>query len=335
MGGTTKKNPKSKPAKLTEFFNTSSQSSDPKKELTFPSSPAPSSRPESVDLDHPGASGSTSASEYTLQKLFHSFREDLQADFRHMMKDFKSDIQSLVSRTEHIESKMTNFATSHNLLIDSHTALEEEVHRLSNKVLDLEDRSRRNNIRLRGIPESVSPDQLNSFLTDFMALTMPHHSSQDLLIDRIHRLPKPRHLPSHVPRDTIARIHFFTIKEEFLKVLRSQPELPEKFRNLSIYPDLSAATMLRRKEFSAYTKILREAGISYKWGFPVKLIIFKDGSQAVCPDPDTAKEVLISWNLITSQESSPRRTNPPRPEIITPLWSEKNKKNTRQRSELT
>lgn len=326
MGGTTKKNPKTKPAKLTEFFNTSSQSSDPKKELMFPTSPTPSSRPESVDFDQPEASGSNTSTEYTLQKLFHSFREDLQVDFRRMMQDFKTDIQTLVTRTEHIESKMAEFATSHNTLIDSHNALEEEVHRLSNKVLDLEDRSRRNNIRLRGIPESVSPDQLNPFLTDLLALAMPHRSSQDLLIDRIHRLPKPRHLPSHVSRDTIARINFFAVKEEFLKILRSQPELPERFQNLSIYPDLSAATMLKRKEFSVYTKILRDAGISYKWGFPVKLIVFKDGSPAVCPDPDTAKEALISWNLIPPQDTSPKRKNPPRPEIITPLWSDRSRR---------
>lgn len=57
---------------------------------------------------------------------------------------------------------------------------------------------------------------------------MTHRSSQDLLIDRIHRLPKPRHLPSHVARDTITRINFFAVKEDFLKTLRSQPELPER-----------------------------------------------------------------------------------------------------------
>lgn len=81
-----------------------------------------------------------------LQKLLHSFREDVQADFRHMMTGFKSDFQSLIKRTDHIENKMSDFATSHNHLIDSHNALEEEVQRLANKVLDLEDWFKRNNI---------------------------------------------------------------------------------------------------------------------------------------------------------------------------------------------
>lgn len=38
-------------------------------------------------------------------------------DFRHMMSEFKSDIQTLVTRKEHIETKMADFGTSHSLLI--------------------------------------------------------------------------------------------------------------------------------------------------------------------------------------------------------------------------
>lgn len=135
-----------------------------------------------------------------------------------------------------------------------------------------------------------------------MAITLPNRSSLDLTIDRIHRIPKPHHLPSQVPRDTIARIHFFQVKEEFLRALRSQLDLLDRFKNISIYPDLSAATMLRRKEF-------------LQMGFPVKLIIFKDNSQA-----------LASWNLTPLTESSPKRRLPPRPAMITPLWSEKTRR---------
>lgn len=197
---------------------------------------------------------------------------------------------------------------------------------MANKVLDLEDRSRRNNIRLRGIPESVPPDQLNALLTDFLAFTLPHRTNQDLIIDRIHRIPKPRHLSAQVPRDTIARIHFYPVKEEFLKALRAQPALPDRFRNISIYPDLSAATMLRRKEFAPYTKMLRDSNIPYKWGYPVKLIIFKDNSQIVCVDPDAAKDILTAWKLTLPPETSPRRKLPPRPAAITPLWSEKTRR---------
>lgn len=148
MGGTTKKKQKSKPTKLTELFSTSSQSSNPNKELTYPSSPTPSSHPESLESEQLEVAGPVPSTEQNLQKLFHSFREDFQVDFRHMMTELKMEFQSLVARTEHIEHKIMDFAKSHNQPIDSHSALKEEVLRLSTKVLDLEDRSRRNNIRM-------------------------------------------------------------------------------------------------------------------------------------------------------------------------------------------
>lgn len=87
-----------------------------------------------------------------------------------MISEFRADVPSIVSRTKHIEKKMAEFAKSLNALIDSYVALEEEVARLSTKVLDLEDRSRHNNIRIRGIPKSAQAESLRSFLTDLMAL---------------------------------------------------------------------------------------------------------------------------------------------------------------------
>lgn len=191
MKGFSKEKPQIQASKTHWVFSSSSQPPDSRKELVYPTSPAPYSRPESVDYNHQEAVGANTITELTFQKLFHSFRENLQTDFRHMMSEFKMDIQALVTRTEHIETKMAEFAASHNSLIDSHTVLEEEVHRLTNKFLDLEDRSRRNNIRLRGVPESIAPDQLNNFLTDLLAFTLPHRSSQDLSIDRKHRISKP------------------------------------------------------------------------------------------------------------------------------------------------
>lgn len=142
------------PKRITEFVPASSQSSGPKKTLTYPTSPTPSSQPESVDLEHLETSGSGAPTELTLQKLFH-FREDLQVDFRQMMTECKNGYTSasLLDGTEH---KITDFAKSRNLLIDSHLALVE-----ANTVMDLEDRSRRNYISLRGILESVTPDLLN------------------------------------------------------------------------------------------------------------------------------------------------------------------------------
>lgn len=261
MSSTSIKKPKSKPTKFTKFF----QSPFPlPQDLRKPTSIPPSSPThavvESVDLDMHDFALSNPPQEHSLQQLFDSFRPNLQTDFKAMILEFKADIQALVSHTDHMEKKMAEFAKLHNALIDSHSALEEEVARLSAKVLDLEDCFRRNNICIRGIFENVALNSLCAFLMDLMASVLPSCNQLNLTLDRIHRIPKPKNIS---PRDIIARIHFFHVKDDFPRALRKAPTLPERFQQLCIYPDLSAVTMLHRKELSPYTKILRDNNIQY------------------------------------------------------------------------
>lgn len=69
-------------------------------------------------------------------------------------------MDDLGERVDHIENKMAEFTTAHNGLVDAQNQLDDDFHSLSAKVADLEDRSRRNNIKFRGIPESVSNTDL-------------------------------------------------------------------------------------------------------------------------------------------------------------------------------
>lgn len=81
--------------------------------------------------------------------------------------------------------------------------------RIGAKVLDLKDSSRRNNIRITGIPESVTPDSLRAYLMDLMAFILPSCTSMDLTINRIHHNPKPKILSPHLPQDVNCPYSFF------------------------------------------------------------------------------------------------------------------------------
>uniref|UniRef100_A0A8C5Q4C3 exodeoxyribonuclease III n=1 Tax=Leptobrachium leishanense TaxID=445787 RepID=A0A8C5Q4C3_9ANUR len=55
----------------------------------------------------------------------------------------------------------------------------------------MEDRSRRHNLKIRGVPDSVTSSQLTSYVTDLFQSLLPDATPDSLLFDRIHRLPKP------------------------------------------------------------------------------------------------------------------------------------------------
>lgn len=84
--------------------------------------------------------------------------------------------------------------------------------------------------------------------------------------------------------------------------------------------------MMKRHEFMPYTNILRYNNIIYHCGFLVKLLISKDGSIMICQDPNAARDLLTSWNMISTPISSPPSKSTARPRMITPFWSEKHHK---------
>lgn len=72
-----------------------------------------------------------------------------------------------------IEDRMEGYPPFYNSLVDAHEAQRDELHWLKAKVADLEDRSCRNNIKIRGIPESVSQAQLVHYTQDLFKCVLP------------------------------------------------------------------------------------------------------------------------------------------------------------------
>lgn len=136
---------------------------------------------------------------------------------------------------------------------------------LQYKIADLEDHSRRNNIKFRGIPESIPPNDLTNYMQCLMKALIP--SLSDIEVDRAHRIPKPKFLPDTAPRDTLARIHYYHVKERGMAAAKRSPAVPEEFNGISLYADISQQTGLNRKKLAPLTKILRNNSIIYRWGF--------------------------------------------------------------------
>lgn len=164
-------------------------------------------------------------------------------------------IDELGDRVNHVENKMEEFSAAHNGLVDTHNQLEADVTSLSEKLADLEKRNRRNNLKLIGIPESVTNAELIPYIHQLMKTLLKSVSKQDMTIDRAHRLPKPKGILDSAPRDVIIRILFFYhIKE--MQAARKQPQLPEPFQTVKLFADLSQFTIQTRKHLNPITSVL-------------------------------------------------------------------------------
>uniref|UniRef100_A0A8C5R5S6 Uncharacterized protein n=1 Tax=Leptobrachium leishanense TaxID=445787 RepID=A0A8C5R5S6_9ANUR len=227
----------------------------------------------------------------------------------------RSDIKEIGERTNKLESKMAEFAEAHNTMAAQVETLEEQLKVTMLKLTDMEDRSRRHNLKIRGIPDAVTPSQLPSYVTDMFQTLLPDTTLDSLLFDRIHRLPKPPSAPTKAPRDVILRLHYFKPREDILKALRDPEALEPEYGHISVFPDLSKATLQQRRNLRHITTILRGNDIGYRWGFPTRLLVTCNSTTHVVTSVEEGDKLLREWGYWehppqSTQRASTRRLDP-------------------------
>lgn len=181
-----------------------------------------------------------------------------------------------------------------------------DLNAIKSKLADLEDRLRRNNVKFRGVAETVLPNDLRRYLQKMTMTLLPDTPEHEVVIDRAHRLPKPAHLSEHVPRDVIARFHFFQVKDNLMQFARRNSPLPDPYTHIQLYTDLSQHTILARKKLHTIAKLLRNHQITYKWGFPAILSV------------EEGLKLAKRWGLLPESDNSP---SPGRsPQRMDPEW---------------
>lgn len=94
-------------------------------------------------------------------------------------------------------------------------SVQSENEALREKVIDLEARSRRQNIKIVGLPEKIENGHPTEFLTKFITdLLGTSNFLKPLEEDQAHRLGRQFSGEDSRPRVMIARVHHFEVKEK-------------------------------------------------------------------------------------------------------------------------
>ncbi|KAG9468069.1 hypothetical protein GDO78_013818 [Eleutherodactylus coqui] len=240
------------------------------------------------------------ASELYIKEIVMALHENIQSDIKSLTSYVDTTVQEVKDRMGKTESKMVDLVKSHNSLIDAHYDLEGSVAKLQQKLTDLEDRNRGNNVKLRGVSEKISNAEITGFVIRFLRKILPDIPDKELKIDRAHRLPLPKFLKADTPRDIIVRIHFYSTKEALMSTVRKLKTLPSPYSEIRVYIDLSQATMEAKRSFAEVTSALRDANIPYRWGFPTKIIPTRANLTHVFHNPNSAAETLSAWGIKVS-----------------------------------
>ncbi len=175
---------------------------------------------------------------------------------------------------------------------DQISRLESKFDDITLKIADMEDRSRRSNVRLVGLREGVEGDDCIAFLKANLPKWIPSIATREIKIERAHRIYSDKQ--SKRPRTVIFKLLDYTDRQAILKGARAV--YPVKFgsETLHFFPDYSADTTKKRKAFTEVRKKMDTLGIQSFLLFPATLKVIHSGRQNLFRSPLEAEQYLLS-----------------------------------------
>lgn len=225
-----------------------------------------------------------------LKKDFSDFRSCFREDIKKQMDEFTtemnrkiqdvtSQVEGAVKRVGEMEETMADTERWDIGVKDTLTQLLRNQRSLQEKVSDLEGRSRRNNIRIYGVPEDAEGTSAATFIENLIKSEVGADlgMDSDLGIERAHRALAPKPPASASPRSMVVRFLKFSVKE---KILHTAWKKEVRVQNKRVYFDHDYATDVqnKRKEYTPVKRALKENGIRFQTPLTRMRVFFETGT---------------------------------------------------------
>uniref|UniRef100_A0A8C5Q7H7 Uncharacterized protein n=1 Tax=Leptobrachium leishanense TaxID=445787 RepID=A0A8C5Q7H7_9ANUR len=196
---------------------------------------------------------------------------DLHASVHRDVEEVRGEVTELGSRV----SRLERAAEEAPPLAPANPEAYSELRRL---VDDVDNRGRRNNLRVRGLKELDPPEQLEEVLCRFFNSVLGRDPTSAIELQRAHRALRPKPQDGDPPRDVVCCFASYRLKEQIVKHSRNARTWDFEGQSLELYQDLTPFTLAARRHLRPITQALTLRHIPYRWGFPLALTVRMDGA---------------------------------------------------------
>uniref|UniRef100_A0A3B3ZS41 L1 transposable element RRM domain-containing protein n=1 Tax=Periophthalmus magnuspinnatus TaxID=409849 RepID=A0A3B3ZS41_9GOBI len=180
-----------------------------------------------------------------LQSELKTLREGISADLIIQVENMKEELQKEIAQLRR-ESKAETAVDKMTAMEKSYETLSKEYKKVWEKCLDLENRSRRQNLRFVGVTEGAEGGDVSRFLAHLLQQVLGADNFESPpLIDRGR------------PRALLAHMHYYADKEKILRLSREKGGLSYNGAPLYIFPDISPEVSRLRISFNQVKAKLR------------------------------------------------------------------------------
>lgn len=240
------------------------------------------------------------------------FREESGNAQRDMMESqtrMEASIGEIKKRIDTLEERLTTAETRVSSCEDRGTRQEralayllQKEAKLTAKQDELENRMRRNNIRLYGIDEDLEGREMIPFVIDFFKETLKLPEDTAIRIERAHRAVNPKPKPTAPPRSIIVRFLDFNMKQVVLKQAWEQRIVMFKGKRVYFDQDYSPEVQRKRKQVREVIKKLKERNIKAQSPYPAQLKVFLETGVKTFPSLVEAQLTLRDLGVLVEVE---------------------------------
>ncbi|KAJ1171067.1 hypothetical protein NDU88_002938 [Pleurodeles waltl] len=216
-------------------------------------------------------------------------------------KSIRTDIAGFHSRVMELESGVETLETHMSTIQDR----DQDLSYLQSKVTDLEDRSRRDDICLLGIPENEEGTDVQTFLSSTIPKLTSLAFEPPLEFQRAHRVGPKRQDGARRPRPIIACLLHHSQTHQILQAARTHGPFRMDKLEVHITADYSKDTTERRKAFLSLRPQLHQLEVKYGLFDPARMWITKNGISRDFYNPEDLRLFLDSLQTQIKQATAP------------------------------
>ncbi len=202
--------------------------------------------------------------------------EDLQAT-NNSVKELREEFEAMAAAAKQTRDRVDSVQATTREDRNAVTDLRNQLERLTEKMTDMEDKSRRNNIRLVGLPEGMEGSDVADFLRINLSKWIPSLKGRNIEIDRAHRV----YDGSDRPRTLIFRVLRWHDRLEILKGARQAYPVKCTQDNVTLlfFPDFSPVTAAKRKSLVPVLRSMTALGLQPFLAYPAVIKLRHKGEQ--------------------------------------------------------
>ncbi|KAK7888712.1 hypothetical protein WMY93_024272 [Mugilogobius chulae] len=235
-----------------------------------------------------------------LLKQLKEFRSETASNFEVLkceMSDLRKDLGEITKRMDNVEQRLSESEDSGFNVTRVMFQMLQAQKVLADKCEDLENRHRRNNIRIYSVPEKTEGSDMIDFVTNLLRDKL--EVTAELQIERAHRALARAPAPNERPRSIIVQFRSYITKQHVLKTAWMKKTVLLNGQRIFFDEDFSPAVFKERGKYKDVRKLLCERKIKSHILFPARLKIFlEDGKAKVYENPSVAAQGLRDFGIM-------------------------------------